>query len=199
MENHLLSTFKRAIKNWWISLLVGIIAVVVGFICMFTPFATFAAISLLFVCSFFVGGISEIVFALSNKNAIHNWGWTLAMGIIDLLFAIFLLANLDIAPLMLSYFIAFWILIQSIWGIGMAFDLQSVKNSGWGWVLALSILSVFASIILLFQPAIAGLFAAYIISFAFIFYGILRIFLAFKLKTLVKYLPEDTHHHNHDN
>ncbi|QIK54129.1 HdeD family acid-resistance protein [Dysgonomonas sp. HDW5A] len=195
MENHLLSTFKRAVKNWWISLLVGIVAVVVGFICMFTPFATFAAITLLFVFSFFVGGISEIVFALSNKNVIHNWGWTLAMGIIDLLFAVFLLANLDIAPLMLCYFIAFWILIQSIWGIGMAFDLQSVRNSGWGWVLALSILSVFASIILLFQPAIAGLFAAYIISFAFIFYGILRIFLAFKLKTLVKYLPKDHDEH----
>lgn len=191
MENYLLSTFKRAVKNWWISLLVGIIAIVVGTTCMFTPFATFATITLLFVFSFFAGGISEIVFAVSNKNVIHNWGWTLAMGIIDLLFAIFLLANLDIAPLMLCYFIAFWMLIQSIWGIGMALDLQTVKNSGWGWVLALSILSTFASIILLFQPAIAGLFAAYIISFAFISYGILRIFLAFRLKSLVKYLPKE--------
>lgn len=197
MENPLLSTLKNAVKHWWISLLVGIVAVVVGFICMFTPFATFAAITLLFVFSFFIGGISEIVFAIANKKLINNWGWTLAMGVIDLLFAIFLLANLDIAPLMLCYFIAFWILLQSIWGIGMAFDLQSARNSGWGWVLALSILSVFASIILLFQPAIAGLFAAYIISFGFIFYGILRIFLAFKLKTLVKYLPDDNHPHEH--
>lgn len=191
MDNHLLSTFKKAVKNWWISLLVGIIAVIVGIVCMLTPFTTFTAITLLFVFSFFAGGISEIVFAISNKDVINNWGWTLAMGIIDLLFAIFLLANLSIAPIMLCYFIAFWILIQSIWGIGMALDLQSIKNSGWGWILALSILSVFASIILLFQPAIAGLFAAYIISFGFIFYGILRIFLAFKLKNLAKYLPED--------
>ncbi|PXV62218.1 uncharacterized membrane protein HdeD (DUF308 family) [Dysgonomonas alginatilytica] len=193
MENHLLSTVKRAVKHWWISVLVGIIAVIVGFISMFTPFATFAAITLLFVFSFFAGGISEIVFAIANRKIINNWGWTLAMGVIDLLFALFLLANLDIAPLMLCYFIAFWILIQSIWGLGMAFDLQSAKNSGWGWVLALSILSVFASIILLFQPAIAGLFAAYIISFGFIFYGVMRIFLGFKLKTLNKYLPEDKH------
>lgn len=197
MEAPLLSTIIETVKHWWISLLIGIIAVIIGFICMFTPFATFAAITFLFILSFFVGGISEIIFAVANKNTINNWGWTLAIGVIDLLFAIFLLANLDIAPLMLCYFIAFWILLQSIWGIGMAFDLHSAKISGWGWVLALSILSVFASIIILFQPAIAGLFTAYIISFGFIFYGILRIFLAFKLKSLVKYLPEDNHPHEH--
>lgn len=191
MRNHLLSSFKSAAKNWWISLLVGIIALIVGTICMLTPFETFTAITLVFVFSFFVGGISEIIFAVTNNKVIDNWGWTFAKGIIDLLFGVLLVCNLGLAPIMLCYLIAFWILLQSIWGIGMALDLQSIKNSGWGWILVLSILSVFASILLLFQPAVAGLFAAYIISFAFIFYGFLRIFLAFRLKNIAKYLPKD--------
>lgn len=191
MENYLLSSFKKAVKHWWVSLLIGIIAVIVGLFCMFTPFTTFAALTILFVVSFFVGGICEIVFAISNKNIMRNWGWTLAMGIIDLIFAIILLANMELAPIMLCYLIAFWMLIQSIWGIGMAFDLQPVQNSGWGWLLALSILGVFASILLLFQPAVAGLFAAYILSFSFLFYGIFRIYLAFRLKSMHKYLPKD--------
>ncbi len=191
MDNHLLSSFKKAIKHWWVSLLVGIIAVALGLWCMFTPLTTFAALTIVFVISFFIGGISEIVFALANKDAMKNWGWTLAMGIIDFIFAIILLANMAIAPLMLCYLIAFWIMLQSIWGIGMSLDLQSIKGSGWGWLLALSILGVFSSIILLFQPAIAGIFAAYIISFGFLAYGILRIYLAFRLKNLEKYLPKD--------
>jgi len=98
---------------------------------------------------------------------------------------------MELAPLMLCYLIAFWIMLQSMWGIGISFDLQSLKESGWGWLLALSILGVFASVLLLFQPQVAGLFAAYIISFGFIVYGILRIYLAFRLKSLNKYLSDD--------
>jgi len=191
MENHLFKSFKKAVKYWWVSLLLGIIAVVLGIICMFTPFTTFTALTLLFICSFLVGGIAEIIFAISNKDSIKNWGWTLAVGIIDLVFAILLLMNMELAPLMLAYLIAFWIMLQSFWGIGMSFDLQSIKGSGWGWLLALSILGVIASILLLFQPAVAGLFAAYIVSFGFLFYGVFRIYLAFRLKTLHKYISED--------
>jgi len=191
MENHLLSSFKKAIKHWWVSLLVGIIAIALGIWCMFTPLTTFAALTIVFVVSFFVGGISEIAFSLANKDSMKNWGWTLAVGIIDLIFAIILLANMELAPLMLCYLIAFWIMLQAIWGIGMSLDLQAIKNSGWGWLLALSILGLFASFLLLFQPAVAGLFAAYIIAFAFLAYGILRIYLAFRLKSLEKYLPKD--------
>lgn len=191
MNNNLLSSFKQSVKHWWVSLLVGIIAIVLGFWCMFTPFSTFAALTIIFVISFLVGGISEIVFAISNKNSIKNWGWTLAMGIIDLVFALILLSNMALAPLMLSYLIAFWIMLRAMWGVGMAFDLQTVQGSGWGWLLALSILGVLASVLLLFQPAVAALFAAYIISVAFIAYGILRVFLAFKLKNLEKYLPKN--------
>lgn len=191
MENHLLSSFKKAIKHWWVSLLVGIVAVIVGFWCMSTPLETFATISILFVISFFIGGISEIVFAIANKDSMNNWGWTLAMGIIDILFAIFLMSNMALAPLMLCYLIAFWLLFQSIWGIGMAVDLKNIPGSGWGWLLALAILALFASMLLLFQPPVAGLFAVYIISFSFISYGIFRIYLGFRLKSMTKYLPED--------
>lgn len=191
MEDHLLHSFKKAIKHWWASLLIGIIAIVLGIVCMFTPFATFTALSLLFVCSFFVGGIFEILFALNNRDSIKNWGWTLGVGIVDLIFAIILLMNMELAPLMLAYLIAFWIMLQSFWGIGMSFDLQSIKGSGWGWLLALSILGIITSILLLFQPAVAGIFAAYIVAFGFLFYGIFRIYLALRLKSLHKYLPDD--------
>ncbi|HCO68155.1 MAG TPA: hypothetical protein DIT04_10440, partial [Dysgonomonas sp.] len=190
-DNRLLSSFKQAVKYWWVSLLVGVIAVILGIVCLFTPFATFTALTFLFIFAFLMGGIAEIVFALANKNSIHNWGWTLAVGIIDIVFAIILLMNLELAPLMLAYLIAFWIMLQSFWGIGMAFDLQSVRGSGWGWLLALSIMGVIASILLLFQPAVAGLFAAYIVAFGFLFYGIFRIYLAFRLKNIHNHLSDN--------
>ncbi len=191
MDNFLLSSYKKAVKNWWVSLVIGVIAIILGMICMFTPLATFASLSFLFVISFLIGGIAEMAFAITNRTSLSNWGWTLAIGIIDIIFAFILLANPMLAPLMLCYLIACWILIQSIWGIGMAVDLKDVPESGWGWLLALSILGVLASILLLLQPAIVGLFAAYFVAFGFLAYGVLRIYMAFRLKAFKKYFTDD--------
>lgn len=191
MEKHTFSNFKKTVKHWWISLIIGIVITALGIWCLFTPLATFAAATIVFIASFIIGGVSEIIFALINKDNIENWGWTLAMGVIDIIFAVILLNNMELAPIMLSFLIAFWIMLQSMWGIGIAFDLQPLKGSGWGWLLVLSILGILASILLLFQPQVAVLFAAYIISFGLLSYGILRIFLAFRLKSLNKYLPEE--------
>jgi len=185
------TSLKQAVKNWWIFLLVGIIAVVLGIWCMVTPLTTFIALTFVFVISFMISGISEIIFALTNRECIKNWGWILALGILELIFAIFLLVNMSITPLVFSYFIAFWVLIQAIWGIAMAFDLKKISNSGWGWLLALSILGIIVAIILLSQPLIAGISAAMILSFGFLAYGILRIYIAFRLKSLHKYLPDN--------
>lgn len=191
MNKHLLSSFRSNVKHWWISLIVGIIAVALGLACLFTPILAFATLSLLFVISFFIGGISDIAFAIANRYTLKNWGWILAVGIINLIFATILVTNPLLAPLILSYLIAFWLLLQSIWGLGMSFDLQSVRGSGWGWFLALSILGVLASLLLLFRPEVAALFTVYILSMGLFCYGIFRIYLSIRLKSLEKYLPEE--------
>lgn len=188
MEKNLLSRIQKNAKNWWISLLIGIISLLLGIWCLFTPLETFAALSIVFTISFFAGGLMEIIFALSNTQTMKNWGWTLAMGIIDLIFGFILISNPIMAPVLLACLIAFWLLFQAIWGIGISIDLKSVEGSEWGWLLALSIIGVFAAFLLIFRPEITALFTAYIVSFGFIFYGIFRIYLSLKLKSIEKHL-----------
>jgi len=57
-----------AVKNWWLSLLLGILYVLAGICVLFTPIASYIAISILFSISLIVGGIFEIVFAMNNKK-----------------------------------------------------------------------------------------------------------------------------------
>lgn len=191
MDNNLFSSLQSAIKNWWVSLLVGIVSLAVGIWCFATPLSTFVALTIIFMIAFFVGGISEIIFAISNKAVLKNWGWSLAIGIIDLIFAIILLTNPVLAPIVFSYLIAFWVFFRAIWGISMALDLKQYKDRNWGSLLFLSIVGVILALILLIQPMIAGLMAAYVIALSFIFYGIFRIYLAFRLKSLHKNLPKE--------
>ena len=74
-----------AVKNWWLSLLVGLLYIIVAIYLMFAPLASYVALSILFSVSMFVSGLFEIAFALANKKGISSWGWYLAGGIIDLI------------------------------------------------------------------------------------------------------------------
>lgn len=190
MDNRLQSSFRGAVKNWWVSLLIGILAAILGIWCIFTPLSTFLAMTILFVVSFFVGGIFEIIFALTNMNTMRNWGWTLVIGIIDVVFGVILMSNMLISADVLMFLIAFWIIFQAIWGIGVSLDLKNVEGSGWGWLLALSIIGVLFGITCLFQPAITALLAAYMLGFSFLAYGIFRIYLGIRLRTIHKNLEK---------
>ena len=49
-----------AVKNWWLSLLVGLLYIIVAIYLMFAPLASYVALSILFSVSMFVSGLFEI-------------------------------------------------------------------------------------------------------------------------------------------
>lgn len=78
MESSLFKKVKIAIDYWYIPLLVGLLFVGIGIWSFITPLAAYLTLALLFSISFLVSGIFDIIFALSNRKKIDNWGWTLA-------------------------------------------------------------------------------------------------------------------------
>ena len=65
---------KQEVKNWWISLILGILYVVVALSLMFSPLDGYAALSILFSVSMLVSGLLEISFAVSNRRRVSSWG-----------------------------------------------------------------------------------------------------------------------------
>ncbi|NDW19748.1 hypothetical protein D0T53_12645 [Dysgonomonas sp. 216] len=176
MNNDLRHEVKRTARNWWISLLVGIVSIGLGIWCFIRLDTTFLALSFVFVAGFLISGLFDIMYASSNREN-SGWGWYLAIGIIDIIFGIVLLANPLLAPVVLAYFIAFWLMFQSFWGIGISMDLQRLNRKGWGWLLAWAILGLLLSVLLLVQPEITGIIAAIVTASVFIVYGIFRVIL----------------------
>lgn len=191
MKNELLKTVKGAVKNWWISLLIGILAIILSIWCITTPWATIITLSMVFATIFIVSGIGEIIYAISNKDNLNGWGWSLASGLIDLLFGIVVasLPPLSIAIVM-SYFVGFWVMYRSITAIAQSVELQKLSINGWGWLLAFAILGVLASFIFIISPAFTTAFIVAFVSIGFFFYGIFRIMLAFKLKSIKKNIKD---------
>ena len=83
-----IDTINFGVKNWWVSLLLGLLYILIAICLMFTPLASYVALSVLFSVSMFVSGTLEILFAVTNKKNISSWGWYLASGIIDLILGI---------------------------------------------------------------------------------------------------------------
>ena len=183
-QKDLISEAKRVIKHWWLSLVVGVLAIVVGVWSLCTPVDTFLALTLLFVVAFLVEGVLEVVFSVANRRTVHGWGWGLVMGVVDVVFAVFLMRNLELTPVVFGYVIAFWLLFRSVWGITVSIDLNDYGVRGWGWLLALSVVGVLLAALMLFFPLLAASFIVYLVGFALMLYGVFRIYLGFRLKSL---------------
>ena len=186
METEIFKTAKNVTKHWYLSLILGILFICVGIWVFMTPVSSYITLSILFSVTIFVSGIFEILYSISNRKEMDNWGWVLTGGIIDLLFGLWLMASPLLSIAILPFIVGFILMFRSMIAIGFAFDLKVFAHSGWGWLLTLGILGLFFSFVLLWNPVFAGLTVVIWTGCAFITLGVYRIILSFKLKHLHK-------------
>ncbi len=186
METGLFTSVKEIIKNWWISLVLGIVFVIMGVWMICDPVESLITLSLVFSLLWLFSGIMEIIFAVSNRKSLEAWGWTLTSGIIDFLLGAFLFIFPWVTLAILPFLVAFWFMFKGILAIGFSLDLHRMKTAGWGYLLTLGIVISILSLIFIFIP-MAGLFTVVTItSFTFLLMGIYRIMLSFELKKFKK-------------
>ncbi len=177
---------EHPVRNWWTSLLLGIVYIIVAFWLMFSPLSSYIALSIVFSASMLTSGVLEIVFALSNKKSVPSWGWYIAGGLIDIVLGIYLIAYPMISMEVIPFIIAFWLMFRGFSSTGYSIDLKRYGTRDWGWYMAFGILAILCSLLILWQPAVGALYAVYMISFAFLIIGIFRIMLSFELRKLRK-------------
>lgn len=175
-----------SVKNWWMSLILGILYLIAALCLLFAPVSSYIALSIIFSVSMLVTGIIEIIFAISNRNNISSWGWYLAGGIIDLILGIYLVAYPLLSMEVIPFIVAFWLMFRGFSAIGYSTDLKRYGTTRWGWYLAFGILAIICSLIILWQPLMGAFYVVYMLAFTFLVIGFFRIMLAFELKGLHK-------------
>ena len=103
---------QHSVKNWWTSLLLGIVYIIVALWLMFSPVSTYVALSIIFSVSMLISGILEIIFALSNRKGVPSWGWYIVGGLIDLVLGIYLIAYPMVSMEVIPFIIAFWLMFR---------------------------------------------------------------------------------------
>lgn len=181
---------EKRLKHWYLLLITGAIFIGLGIWVMATPLVALITLAWIFSIGFVISGISEIVYSLSNRKELKNWGWYLAGGILTLIMGLHLMLRPGLTALILCFYIGFWLMFRSIMHISTAIELKDTKAKNWGWVLALGIIGVIFSFVLLWNPVVTSITVSYWMGFGLLAFGILQIVLSLGLRKIRKEAKE---------
>lgn len=175
---------KDRIDYWWLHLLAGILLVIIGIWASTRPMEAYATLSLYFAVAMLITGFFEVVYAITARHSIHDWGWSLAMGLFDLIAGAYLLAHPALTMEIIPVILGLWILFRGIAAIGVSLALKSVYPVKWALMLVLGILITLFGTAVLFLPILGIINIVIFTSLSFITAGLFRIVHAIRLKKL---------------
>lgn len=170
---------------WWLSVIIGIIFIVLGFWSLFTPVATLVTVAYFVGFLFLFTGICEM-FSVSTNDA--NWGWSLVSGAIDFIVGVlFITMPPGEAILVISFLFGFWVLFRSLLGLGIIMNLKKSEDAGIVQraknAIFLPIIGIILGFLFLMSPVLAGGFIVGIFCAAIITFGVFEIYWGFFLKS----------------
>jgi uncharacterized membrane protein HdeD (DUF308 family) len=113
-------------RGW--SVAVGVVEALVGLAVWVWPGPT------LLVIAFFIGwyvlfsGIMTIAGAVSGRGVIPYWGWMLGFGILEILFALWLLARPGLTLVAIVLAIGLWSIIYGVVQIVLSFEIKNLPK-----------------------------------------------------------------------
>ncbi len=180
---------SRFVKSvWWLVLLRGIFAIILGILAFIWPVATAVAFVWVFAFYAVIDGIVNIVQAVSTRRTDPGWVWLLTIGIVGVIAGvvvmIFPVAAGALALLVLLWIVAIWAIMSGIFGIPAAASIASGGAKVLGIVFSvLSILFGILLAILLFttpQSALIGLI--YVLGAYAVLAGLVLVIIAFQAR-----------------
>jgi uncharacterized membrane protein HdeD (DUF308 family) len=162
---------------WWVVLIQGIAAVILGILLLISPASTTIILIQFLGIYWLVGGVMDIVRIFLDKTA---WGWKLFTGIIGILAGIMIIqyplwASL-LVPTTLVWVFGFFGLVIGVVGI-----IQAFQGAGWGAGI-LGALSILFGLVLLSNAFTAALTTPFIFGILGLVGGVALIIMAFRMK-----------------
>lgn len=177
MTDTAVSVSARSSMPWWVTLIQGLAAVVIGGLLMFQTVTTTVVLILFFGWWWLISGVFEVGSIFVDRTA---WGWRLFTGLLSIFAGIYIIASPLIGTVIV---VGVATLILGINGmiIGVVDLVKAFQGAGWGKGLLGALSFVVGAYIafnfekfMLILPWVWGLFAAA--------FGIAAIIMSFQIK-----------------
>lgn len=177
---------KAASAIWWLLLLRGIAAIILGILLFTNPGATLIVIMTFLGAYWLIDGIFTLIASLQGKKENKHWGWGIFVGILSILagLAVFSqpIASALFTTTFLMYFMGFIILISGISSVATGFKLDKASGK---WVMIFGgVLTGLLGLLLISNPVFSATFFVSILGFFSIVGGIMLIIFSFQIRKL---------------
>ena len=171
---------------WWLVLLRGIAAVLLGILLFTNPDAILSVVIIFLGIYWVVDGIITLLASFTGREEHSNWGWGIFVGIISILAGLAVLSQPVLTAIFTAQFIVslvgIMIIISGVSSIVTGFRLR--KTSG-EWMMILGgVLGLILGLLLLMNPLFSALVFVNITAIFSIIGGFALIVMAFQVKKL---------------
>ncbi|WP_285725793.1 HdeD family acid-resistance protein [Psychromicrobium xiongbiense] len=182
--NELYSASRRL---WWLVLVRGIVAVLLGLFALFSPSTTVLVLVTVFGVYALVDGVSAIGMALGSRRELSRWGWVLFEGVVSVLAGLVAILwpvfSAAVTAVVIGFIIGFWAALLGVLQISQSITLRRQPSPVWGWVLASGILTLLWGIFVLAVPGIGLLTVLWIFSLFALVFGAWTIALSLRIRS----------------
>ena len=182
MENNVTSYSEQPIGRWWLSIIVGLVAIAAGVIVFINPVASYLAIAMWLGVAVLLSGVFNLVQCFSTDNSFVRNVWVVIAAVIDIIIGVALMFNTLFTVVMLPILFGIWLLCRGGVLLIQGMDLRGYRVRNAGWVIFGAVIMIAASFVVLLMPESFGVDVVVIfLGVAFFAYGISAIVLGFKL------------------
>lgn len=177
---------KRAFQRfWWMPMILGIISLGLGIFTFVCPGLSIKVLAYVFAGCLCVAGLVNIIFSASVTSYYSGWGWSLALGILDIVAGVWLLC-MPQQEMIWTFVIlvGIWILVVAINEFVQSCMLISVSPWWVIWMLLLLVAIVVIAGVFLSNPIVGGEIVWLWLGLSLILFGVYRIVFAARIKTI---------------
>lgn len=173
--------------NWWVALVRGLFAILFGVLTFVWPGISLLSLVILFGIYSLMDGAVAIYGAITGRKEVSRsalW-WLLFVGITGIAAGLVTFFYPQVTALVLVIFIGAWALVRGIFEIIGAVRLRKEIDHEWLLIFA-GFLSVIFGLVLLLKPGAGALALLWLIGSYAIAFGIILVWLAFRLRKLAR-------------
>jgi uncharacterized membrane protein HdeD (DUF308 family) len=177
---------KMVAGTWWIFLLQGIAALVVGVLLLISPTKTVPILIAILGIYWIVGGLFNVIAALAGHVAEHKW-WVVVAGVISIIAGLVVLDNTlwasVVIPTLAVIVLGIAALVNGVVTIFAGRRQEDGRERSWAGFF-LGILYILFGTLLLAEPLLGAIAAVFVIAIWGIVGGIILIVLSLRVRKL---------------
>ena len=179
-------------RYWWMTLLRGLFWILFGIVIFARPGISLVSLTLALGVVMFVDGVINTANAFSGRREHDDWWVLLLVGLAGIGVGVLTFYNPQATALAVVLYVAIWAIATGLLEIVAAVRLRK-QIAGEFWLALAGIASVFFGVLLAARPGAGALTILWLIGAYAIAFGVILLFLAFKVRSGAKRISGALH------